>query len=146
MRFAAPAPLHGVTAAAVAGVVARAWHVYGGPPGAVLEVALLPGAAHTELHARHLHDPAPTDVMAFPYHEPDLYGEILVNRDFARAQARARRCPPAQEALLYVAHGALHLLGFRDDSAAAAAQMRAAEARVLAARRPARPRKKARRA
>ncbi|TAH36449.1 MAG: rRNA maturation RNase YbeY [Planctomycetota bacterium] len=112
-------------------VVAAAWALFDGPPGAVVEVSLIAGREHTVLHARHLRDSRATDVMAFPYGEPDLFGEILVNRDMAREQARRRGRSALQEAMLYVAHGALHLLGFRDDDAAARRSMRAAEARVL---------------
>jgi probable rRNA maturation factor len=111
--------------------VARAWSLYQGPPGATLEVALLGEAEHTRLHRELLGDPAPTDVMAIPYRDPDLWGEILVNADCAARAAAARGVRVRDEALLYVVHGALHLLGFDDRTANAAVAMRAAEARVL---------------
>ncbi len=128
--FAAPAPLAGVDAAAVRAVVEAAWELYAGPTGERVEVVLMGEEEHTALHAEFLDDPSSTDVMAFPYEDEDLYGEILVNRDVAIAEARKRRRSAEQEALLYVAHGALHLLGFRDDCARACVEMRAAEARV----------------
>ncbi len=115
----------------VGAVVTRAWTLYHGPPGATLEVALLGEVEHTRLHRELLGDPAPTDVMAIPYRDPDLWGEILVNADCAARAAAARGVRVRDEALLYVVHGALHLLGFDDRSANAAAAMRAAEARVL---------------
>lgn len=130
--FRAEARLPGLTAAAVRAVVARAWRLYAGPVGARLEVVLLGDREHSALHDRLLGDPSSTDVMALPYGDLDLFGEILVNRDVARKEARRRRRPAADEALLYVVHGALHLIGFRDDGEDARAEMRAAEARVLA--------------
>lgn len=132
VRFACPAPLEDVDAADVERVVQRAWELYSGPAGAVVEVVLLDEPEHTRKHAEFLGDPAPTDVMAFPYGDSDLFGEILVNREMCVREAAARKRTPRCEALLYVAHGALHLLGLRDDTDAARSEMRAAEARVLA--------------
>ncbi len=122
----------GLEAAAVAAVVARAWALHCGPPGAAVEVALLGEAEHTRLHAELMDAPEATDVMALSYRDADLWGEILVNADCARREAAARGARARDEALLYVAHGALHLLGFDDRDAAARAAMRAAEARTLA--------------
>ncbi len=131
VRFRARARLAGVDARAARRVVARAWELYAGPPGEKIEVVLMAEEEHTALHAAFLDDPSSTDVMAFPYGDEDLFGEVLVNRDVAVQEARNRRTDAAGEVLLYIAHGALHLLGFRDDTPAARGEMRAAEARVL---------------
>jgi len=96
-----------------------------------VEIAFLDSRQHTERHERFLEDPAETDVLAFGYGDPDLFGEILINVDLCRREAAARGEEPAGEALLYAVHGALHLLGFRDGDRTAQAEMRAAEARVL---------------
>ena len=125
------ASLPGLDAAHVRGLVARAWRLYAGPPAAAIEVVLMGGEEHTALHLRFLDDPAPTDVMAFPYDEPDLYGEVLVNLDMAREQAHARGLEVLREAELYVVHGVLHLLGFDDRDDASRVEMRAAERAVL---------------
>lgn len=131
VRLVARASLPGLGAARVRAAVARAWELHGGPEWARLEVTLLTAAEHTRIHAAHLRDPRETDVLAFPYGDRDLFGEILVNRDRCVAEARMRRRAAADEALLYVVHGALHLLGLRDDGPAARRAMRRAEARVL---------------
>lgn len=125
------ASLAGLDAARVHDLVACAWKLYGGPAGAAVEVVLMGGDEHTELHARFLDDPTPTDVMAFPYEEEDLFGEVLVNLDMARAQAADRGVAARAEAELYVVHGALHLLGLDDRDAESRARMRAAERAVL---------------
>ena len=132
VRFLASVREKGVTATLVRGLVRRAWETYGGPAEAVVEVALLGGEEHAILHERFLGDPAETDVMAFPYGDPDLFGEILVNREFARKEAKGRKISTVDEIQLYIVHGALHLLGFDDSNARARKEMRVAEQRVLA--------------
>ena len=125
------AALPGLDEARVAELAARAWRLFDGPAGAAVEVVLMGGEEHTALHARHLDDPTPTDVMAFPYEEPDLFGEVLVNLDMAREQAHARGLEVLHEAELYVVHGLLHLLGHDDRDDVTRAAMRAAERAVL---------------
>ena len=125
------ASLPGLDAERVQQLAARAWRLYGGPAGAALEVVLMGGAEHTALHAEFLDDPTPTDVMAFPYDEDDLHGEVLVNLDMAHKQAAQRGLDVRAEAELYVVHGVLHLLGFDDRDDASRARMRDAEREVL---------------
>ena len=121
----------GVDAEAVGRAVSGAWELFDGPADARLEVVFLSAKEHTRLHAEFLDDPSETDVMAFPYEDEDLYGEVLVNVDRAADEARRRSIETANECLLYVVHGALHLLGFRDDEVDARRAMRSAERRVL---------------
>lgn len=124
-------PLPELRPAEAAAIVARAWAQELGPPGVTVEVTFLDEAEHTRCHEELMGDPAPTDVMAISYRDPDLWGEILVNADCARREAQARGVSARQEALLYVAHGALHLLGQDDHDPDARALMRAAEHRLL---------------
>lgn len=121
----------GLDEARVTDLLSRAWRLHQGPSGAEVEVVLMGAEEHTELHARFLDDPTPTDVMAFPYEEEDLYGEVLVNLDMARAQAAERGIDARAEAELYVVHGALHLLGLDDRDPESRTEMRAAERAVL---------------
>lgn len=123
--------LEKLTQERVAELLQRAWLLFDGPEGALIEVVWMAQAEHCELHARFLDDPSPTDVMAFPYGDEDLFGEILVNLDMAAEQAGARHLPIQGEVELYVVHGALHLLGFEDHDDTTRAAMRAAETRVL---------------
>jgi len=88
-------------------------------------VALVNDATMAELHERYLGERGPTDVLSFPH------GEIVVSGDTARREALARGIRPLDELVLYVVHGALHLAGFDDRSAAARKRMRAAERRIL---------------
>ncbi|MDP7062390.1 MAG: rRNA maturation RNase YbeY [Planctomycetota bacterium] len=112
-------------------LLGRAWRIFEGPADALIEVVWMAQQEHSEIHARFLDDPSPTDVMAFPYGDEDLFGEILVNLDMAAEQAKERHSPIQAEVELYVVHGALHLLGFDDHDDDTRAAMRAAELRVL---------------
>lgn len=58
-----------------------------------------------------------TDVLTFPLHEKGektLSGEIYVNLDQARRQAREYRVSIREETARLVIHGALHLCGYLD--------------------------------
>lgn len=113
--------------------VQAVWELEGGPLGAVLEVVLMHEQEHCELHDEFLNDPTPTDVMAFPYEDDDVFGELLINVDMAARVAAEFEHTPAQECTLYVVHGCLHLLGFDDHEEADRVAMRDAEARVMRA-------------
>ena len=77
--------------------------------------------------------PGATDVItqaydAIPPEAPGLFGELFVNTDQAlRAAPKRRRWGPAQELLLYVAHGMDHLSGADDHAPADYARMRRRE-------------------
>mgnify|MGYP000135595826 CR=1 FL=1 len=88
-------------------------------------VVLLDDRAVAALHRRFFGERGPTDVITF------RDGEICVSAETAAREARARGIPPLHELLLYVVHGALHLKGHDDATAAARARMRAAERRAL---------------
>lgn len=105
-----------------------------------LSVAIVDDATIGELHARYLHLDGPTDVLSFVLEHDDsrLEGEIVVSADTAARVAEGYAGGPqdwdaADEMLLYVVHGMLHLVGYDDVEPAAAEQMRAAERRHLAA-------------
>jgi len=107
---------------------------HGGRPGAWVSVVFVTDEVLAHLHAVHLGDPSPTDVMAFDLGKGDgPSGEVYVSVDRARAVASERDLAPERELALYVVHGCLHLCGFDDHGAAPRARMRAAEATVLRA-------------
>jgi len=74
-----------------------------------------------------------TDVLSFVLEdrEPYLEGELVVSTDTARSNAEAYGWSARFELLLYVIHGALHLVGYRDKQPDEIAEMRAAELRLL---------------
>jgi probable rRNA maturation factor len=78
------------------------------------------------------HDYA-TDVISFPLEQnpPRLVGEVIASVDTAKRWAAENGWSTANELLLYVIHGCLHLAGYRDKLASDAVEMRAAERRIL---------------
>ena len=97
-----------------------------------LSVAFLTDAALAELHADHLGDPSPTDVITFPGDATlGSAGEICVSVDAARRLGEARGADWSRELSLYLVHGWLHLAGHADDEPGARRAMRRAEARAL---------------
>ena len=72
-------------------------------------------------------------VLSFVLEESDNHveGEVIISADTAAESAAELSCSPAAEQLLYVIHGVLHLIGFRDKTPSDAEEMRSAEAKFL---------------
>ena len=123
-----------VRAAEVRAVVAAAF-AGEGRPAPRLAVRVLDDAGIRALNARWLGHDWPTDAIAFDYGEdPERRGpagEVFVSAETALREARARRRDPRDELLLYVAHGALHLLGWDDGTPARRRAMNARAAGVV---------------
>ena len=88
-----------------------------------LSILLVGVDVMTELHVQWMDEPGPTDVMSFPMDqlrpgregrtsEPGLLGDVVVCPQVAAEQAKASGHATADEVLLLVAHGILHLLGY----------------------------------
>jgi probable rRNA maturation factor len=94
-----------------------------------VDVAIVDDATIHDLNRRFLDHDWPTDVLSFALERTDdkLEGEIVVSADTAFSQAPDYGWSGAEELLLYVIHGALHLVGYSDQTAAEADAMRAAE-------------------
>lgn len=112
---------------------ARAARAHGNRPDLELDVVFLDDAALARLHADHLDDASPTDVITFDLSDElsGRAGELYVSAERALVEARARGVSSERELDLYVVHGVLHLCGFDDRTRAQRAAMRAAETRVL---------------
>lgn len=86
------------------------------------------------LNKQFLDHDEPTDVLTFPYSEPNakkLEGEIAIGMDVAQEYAADRGHDPKLELLLYVIHGCLHLCGYTDADSRGAAGMRTKEREYL---------------
>jgi len=90
---------------------------------AELAVTLLDEEAMEALHRQWMDLPGPTDVMSFPMDElrpgggddgePDgVLGDVVLCPAVARRQAASSGHSTADELLLLLTHGVLHLLGF----------------------------------
>lgn len=100
-----------------------------------LSIAVVDDPTIHALNVKFLEHDYPTDVLSFALEQRDHYldGEVIVSADTASANAADYGWPAKHELLLYVIHGTLHLVGYRDKSDSETAAMRAAEAKYLAA-------------
>ncbi|HTU25511.1 MAG TPA: rRNA maturation RNase YbeY [Pirellulales bacterium] len=99
-----------------------------------VSVAVVDDPTIHRLNADFLQHDYPTDVLSFLLEREgdELEGEIIASADTAIRNAQQYGWPPADELLLYVIHGALHLVGHDDTTDELAAAMRTAEAAQLA--------------
>lgn len=115
---------------------------YGVTQDAQLALAFVDDAAMRELNRRYRRKDRTTDVLSFGQslrrgvkgtraaaslqREADgtlELGDIVISAAQAARQARRRRWPLATEVALLAAHGALHLLGFEDETRAGYREM-----------------------
>ena len=97
-------------------------------------VAIVSDEAIHRFNCQYLQHDYPTDVLSFPLSAAGdpLEGEIAVSLDTAATQAASYGWNTADELLLYVIHGTLHLVGYDDKSETSAAEMRECETKILA--------------
>jgi probable rRNA maturation factor len=79
------------------------------------------------LHAQLFNDPSPTDCITVPYNESDFLGEVFVCPEIAQEYVKTHGGDLAYEITLYLIHGFLHLLGFKDQTAEERKKMRREE-------------------
>lgn len=90
-----------------------------------------------DLHQRFFDDPSPTDCISFPlddlreHSDYQVLGEVFVCTATAIEYANKHKGSPGIETALYIVHGLLHLIGYRDIEEKDIAAMREAEARSM---------------
>lgn len=73
-----------------------------------------------------------TDIITFDYSEEDVIsGEIYISVDRVKENAEKLKVDFSEEILRVMAHGVLHLCGYKDKSPIQQKQMRAAENKAL---------------
>jgi probable rRNA maturation factor len=100
-----------------------------------ISIALVDQATIHALNRTHLGHDWPTDVISFPFSnpdDPDLTGELVVSAELALTTARELGVEPSHELALYIVHGLLHLCGYRDSLERDARRMRRREHEILA--------------
>ncbi len=99
-----------------------------------VSVAIVDDATIHQLNRSYLQHDYPTDVLSFPLHREAnrLEGEIIVSADTAAASAPGYGWSAAEELLLYLIHGTLHLVGHDDHAPEERRRMREAERACLA--------------
>lgn len=100
---------------------------------AIVSVAVVDDPTIHEINRQYLQHDYPTDVLSFVLEDDgrQLQGELVVSADTAARNAIDYGWSPADELLLYLIHGSLHLVGHRDKEPAEIAAMRQAEAAHL---------------
>jgi probable rRNA maturation factor len=84
----------------------------------MVDVSIVDDVEIARLNEEYLGHSGPTDVLSFDLgtsRGERVDGEIIVNGQRAVDEAGQRRIPARQELLRYLVHGALHLVGHRDD-------------------------------
>jgi rRNA maturation RNase YbeY len=109
-------------------LVARTTLHFVGRPTMPVSLLLTDDAEIARLHARHLGESTPTDVISF---ELDGGAEIVISVETALRNARHHGHSLRAEIALYIVHGILHTTGFDDIRARDRARMRAAERAVM---------------
>ncbi len=104
-----------------------------GRPYCQLSIAVVDNASIHELNRTYLQHDYATDVLSFLLEDDQhrLDGEVVVSAEMAATQSRQYGWSAADELLLYVIHGVLHLVGLDDQTDEARAEMRAAEGKFL---------------
>ena len=92
-----------------------------------IEVAIVSDRVIARVHREFMGVPGATDVITF------AHGEIVMSAPTAQRHARAYGHSTDCELALYTIHGLLHLNGYADATARAAARMRRVQDRILGA-------------
>jgi probable rRNA maturation factor len=96
---------------------------------AMVSVAVVDDPTIHAINRQYLQHDYPTDVLSFVLEDDgrQLQGELVVSADTAARNAVDYGWSAADELLLYLVHGTLHLVGHRDKEPAEIAAMRGAE-------------------
>ena len=92
-----------------------------------VEVAIVSDRVIARVHREFMGIPGATDVITF------AHGEIVMSAPTAQSHAREYGHPTGHELALYTVHGLLHLNGYEDATARAAARMHRTQDRMLRA-------------
>ena len=98
-----------------------------------ISIAVVNDDEMRQLNRQYLQHDYATDVLSFVLDADDkkIDGQLIVSVDTAARSAIDFGWSAAEELLLYVTHGTLHLAGFRDKTTAEQEEMRSKEAHYL---------------
>lgn len=86
-----------------------------------------------KLNRQFLNKDSPTDVLSFSYFEKSgLWGEVVISLDTAKRSAERYGNDLKKEFYLYLIHGILHLIGYRDKKPKERKRMESVQKRLLA--------------
>lgn len=86
----------------------------------------------TRINVQYLQHDYATDIITFDYTEDNrIAGEIYISLDNLRSNAESLNIPFEEELLRVMAHGILHLCGFKDKSEEEQKKMREEEEKMI---------------
>ncbi|MEJ5185859.1 MAG: rRNA maturation RNase YbeY [Candidatus Geothermincolales bacterium] len=92
----------------------------GAPPSTVVSVTAVDEGQMADLNLSYTGREGCTDVLSFPMGEKDgkdyLLGDVIICPMEVERRAKEYDVPPGMELSYVVAHGLLHLMGYRDDT------------------------------
>ena len=103
----------------------------GGADGEVT-VRVVDEAESAQLNQRFRGKSGPTNVLSFPYDEPELLGDVAICAAVVEREASEQAKPVIHHWAHMVVHGVLHLRGYDHIDETDAARMEAEEVRLLA--------------
>ena len=132
IEFTNPNGFEGIDEARISSAVRQVF-ADAGIVAANISIAVIDDDTIHQLNRRYLQHDYRTDVLSFPLVQgPDyLEGEIVVSADTATRNAHRFGWKPSDEIVLYVVHGALHLVRDDDSTLQDRQRMREAERCVL---------------
>jgi probable rRNA maturation factor len=77
-----------------------------------IDVSLVDDRLIHQLNKKFRHKDKPTDVLAFPYGETGVLGDVIISRPTTERNAKRFGVTYRQELKRLVIHGALHVLGY----------------------------------
>ncbi len=106
---------------------------YGFLPGE-LNIIFCSDGALQKIHKAYLDEDELTDIITFDHVVGDqIHGDLFISIDRVRSNAKEHGRPEKEELHRVMAHGVLHLLGYKDKGAKELQEMRAAEDEALRA-------------
>lgn len=106
--------------------------------GTYLSILFVNDTKMSELNYKYRKTGKATDCLAFPMREgtdrnlhPEMLGDVVISVEAARRNARTFRSTVRKETSLYIIHGILHLLGYKDTTSASIKRMKKLEEELL---------------
>ncbi|MBU0758873.1 MAG: rRNA maturation RNase YbeY [Candidatus Omnitrophica bacterium] len=105
-----------------------------------LSILVVSDSRIRDLNRRYRGKDSSTDVLAFSMRagegvskDSPILGDVVISAETAKREAAKRKIPVKKEICLYVIHGILHLLGYRDQTPYDRKKMKAKERALLEA-------------
>ncbi len=104
-----------------------------------LSILIVDNETITALNKKYLNKNIPTDVLAFSMQEgkesfrseAKILGDVVISFEMARLRSKELEIDIKKEIILYLVHGVLHLLGYKDDDVSSRKEMERRQEELL---------------